>query len=119
MLHVLLQFPPIVYVVPTSSPQQLMVANVTSNTTLLLWSPPPPEDHNGVITVFEVNITTVLTGETIQLFTNQTQLEVDFLKPHTDYSVVIAAHTQVGSGPFSTTLLFRTAEDGKLIGGNN
>ncbi len=58
-------------------------------------------------------------GEVVQLVTTTTEVELDFLKPHTSYSVVVAAGTRVGWGPFSSVLLFQTKESGELLPSNS
>ncbi len=77
----------------------------------MLWSPPPFEDQNGVITSYTINVSMVLTGEVLQLVTNTTELGLDYLEPHSKYSVVVAAETRIGQGPFSSVLVFETKED--------
>lgn len=101
--------------VPASSPGQLSVKDITADSSVVSWSPLPLEDQNGVITGYIVNVSTVPAGEVVQLLTSATELHLDFLMPHTAYSVVVAAETSVGHGPFSTVLLFQTNEDGKLL----
>ncbi len=102
------------YAAPTGSPKLLSFSNITSTGLLLSWLPPPDEDQNGIIIAYAVNITTVPTGEVVQLFSNITEFQLKLLRPYTDYRAVIAAYTSVGRGPYSTELQFRTAEDGKL-----
>ncbi len=101
------------HIVPTSSVELLMVINITSSAALLSWLPPSVGDQNGIIVNFGVNVTTVPTGETVQHFTGNTELQLESLRPHTDYRVVTAAYTEVGKGPYSTILPFQTLEDGK------
>ena len=47
-----------------------------------------------------------------QLISESTVLEIDTLAPFTTYSILIAASTSVGLGPFSTVLTVQTPEDG-------
>ena len=44
--------------------------------------------------------------------TNETEVTVDGLFPHTNYIFKVAAGNSIGVGPFSATLLTHTAEDG-------
>ena len=50
------------------------------------------------------------TGETFQSFTSTGSAEVDGLRPFTTYFIAVAAQTNAGVGPFSTTLQADTAE---------
>ena len=86
---------------------------LTSDSAIVEWEPPPLQHHNGIIVGYVVNVTLVDTGEVFQLDANAVELTLDSLQSHTSYTIVIAAQTVVGIGPFSTALLFRTEEDGK------
>ena len=47
-----------------------------------------------------------------QLVSESPILEIETLTPFTTYSILIAASTIVGLGPFSTVLTIHTPEDG-------
>ena len=100
-------------VVPSASPTVISVVDITSNTAAMMWEPPLPEYQNGAIIGYLINVTLMETEQVYQLYTNDTDLTFDFLQPHDVYTVVIAAETTAGLGPFSTSLLFETKENGK------
>ena len=99
--------------VPNGSPQNITATEISSRSATLTWSPPLLEDQNGNITAYFINATVVGSGEMFQLVSQSTILEIDTLIPYTTYSILIAASTSVGSGPFSTVLTIQTPEDGK------
>ena len=81
----------------------------------LTWSPPSYEVQNGVIIKYVVNVTVEEIGESFQLISNTTSLEVISLRPHRTYLCIIAAATSVGLGPFSRSITVKTPEDGKCF----
>ena len=98
---------------PSSPPLDFTATPTTSRSVYLTWSPPLPEDQNGDITGYIINVTVVETGERFQLFSETNSLTLHSLRPYTTYICVIAAVTSAGVGPFSTTFVVRTPEDGK------
>ncbi len=100
--------------VPGEYPSNFSVDVTSSTSAYLSWMPPPDESHNGDIVLYVVNVTVQETGERFQLTSETTYLEVTNLRPYRTYVCVIAAATSVGLGPFSTTFMVQTPEDGKL-----
>ena len=92
-----------------------MVGNITSTTVYLLWQPPLSEDQNGVITGYTLNVTSLETGETEELFTESTAYMLGPVNPHTLYAAAVAAQTNAGRGPFSAVISVQTLEDGILF----
>ncbi len=82
---------------------------------LLSWDPPQPEDKNGRIVRYAIDVTRKNTGQNFQLFTTQTSFNIENLVPYTVYTFMIAASTNAGSGPFSTTYTVTTIEDSRFI----
>ena len=76
------------------------------------WQPPLTEDQNGVITGYILNITSLVMGETKELFTESTAYTLDPASPYTLYSAAVAAQTDAGRGPFSVSISVQTLEDG-------
>ena len=100
---------------PSSSPGNFVAMPTDPRSVVLTWDPPPPEDRNGPIVGYVINVTVIATGEMFQLTSSTNTLSVASLKPFTRYVCIIAARTQVGLGPFSTTVTVMTPEDGKTL----
>ncbi len=66
-----------------------------------------------MIIQYTINVTVQETGEHFQLTSETTYLEVTNLRPYRTYVCVIAAATSVGLGPFSSTVVVQTPEDGE------
>ena len=76
------------------------------------WYPPRSENRNGIIRQYLVNITTIISGDTLQLITVDTNATVRSLHPFYSYSITVAAET-ILLGPFTTPVIVETPEDGK------
>ena len=116
------------YTVPSDIPGNISVAVNSSHSILLSWERPPPEEENGVLLVYHVIIIetqiyylddgTVTTpmqaylNTTYNVSEERTQF-IDELHPDYDYTVRIAAATEIGIGPFSDAITVRTYMDGK------
>ena len=98
--------------VPSSSPVALVVNNVTSTSAVLSWRPPPLEDQNGILTHFLANVTSVVTGESEHFVLQTYSTTIENLHPFYTYACIVSAATEVGRGPFSTIVEFRTEEAG-------
>jgi len=86
--------------VPSGPPQALTATPSDAWTLILTWSPPAEEDRNGVIRGYRVNITEVTTGQAQMFETEELQLTVQSLHPHSSYYCGVAARTAIGLGPF-------------------
>ena len=74
-----------------------------------------PTDENGMITHFDVEYSSILTGPAItSVPANELYVELSGLEEYTEYSVGVAAATSVGTGPFSSAQTVTTLEDGML-----
>ena len=74
-----------------------------------------PTDENGIITHFDVEYSSILTGTAIaNVPANELYVELSGLEEYTEYSVRVAAATSVGTGPFSSAQTVTTLEDGVL-----
>ena len=95
-------------------PQNFEAIPESSTSMTMTWTPPAIENQNGVITGYVINITVPNTQETFQLLVagNTLYIHVDTLVPFTTYVCIIAEHTSVGLGPYSTALIVTTHEDG-------
>ena len=99
---------------PSSPPTEVQVTYVGKREATFKWQPPVFEDQNGVIAYyqliasqsqFEIPDTTVDANTTSRTLTN--------LEEHVEYTVVVAAATCIGVGPFSSAVNFTTQQDGK------
>ena len=98
---------------PTAAPLSLGADSESPTSLSLQWLPPPEDDHNGIIIAYSVNITHVSTGDSVE-FTDiqEPYLTIESLRPYTQYSCSVAAHTVIGMGPYSIPILALTDEDG-------
>ena len=103
------------FTAPSSSPGNFVAMPTDPRSVVLTWDPPPPEDRNGPIVGYVINVTVTATGEMFQLTSSTNTLSVTSLDPFTRYVCIIAARTSVGLGPFSTTIMVMTPEDGKSL----
>jgi len=65
-----------------------------------------------LITGYVLNVTSLKTGTTQQIFTQSTAFTLESLSPHTVYTTAVAAGTSAGRGPFSAKVSVQTLEDG-------
>ena len=79
-----------------------------------MWVPPPEYNQNGLIDRYEIEISDEDNIVT-QYSTNGTTLMLGVIElhPYHTYSCRMAAATRAGSGPFTSTILIQTLEDGK------
>ena len=92
-----------------------MVVNVTSTAIYFSWQLPLSEDQNGVITGYTLNVTSLETGESKQIFTKSTVYALYSVSPYTLYTAAIAAQTNAGIGPFSAVTPVLTLEAGTFL----
>ena len=116
--------------VPTLEPENVTVSKITFQSFVLSWDPPLLLQQNGILIHYQVTIMetqihytdngTEITGmqtysnRTYNVSEGRTQL-IDMLHPDYNYTVRIAAATEVGIGPFSDAITVRTDMDGKLL----
>ena len=100
--------------VPSGAPLNFSAVEIFSRSFNLVWELPAPSERNGIITGYNVSVTSLNSlFENPQLFfTTSLSVTVDRLDPHTDYVCIFAANTVIGTGPFSLELNVRTAQDG-------
>lgn len=74
-------------------------------------------DQNGIITRYEVQYTQILNdvNTTTNMSVNSTVLFLDLngLEPYAEFLIQVRAHTAVGAGPFSDSLLLVEERGGK------
>ena len=109
-------FTPIILCSAPDAPPSLSGEALTSTSISLTWSPLPEDNQNGIIERYQIEISdedSIVTHYS----TNGTTmtLTVTELHPYHTYSCRIAAVTRAGNGPFTSTILLQTLEDGKSV----
>ena len=115
--------------VPSGAPINVLVTVVSSRSVQLSWDPPVTGEQNGLLLRYHVIImeTQILYldngtvdspmgdnfNRTYNVSEGRMQL-VDMLHPSYNYTVMIAATTESGIGPFSEPITVMTLEDGEL-----
>ena len=92
---------------------------VSSTEIEVSWEEVPAINENGVITVYEILYTPLMTFEG-QISANTTtisQLNITLtgLQEYVEYNISVRAYTSVGPGPYSDGVVNRTLEDGKVL----
>ena len=95
------------------------MATVVSSTEIMVtWDIVPEIDQNGVITMYEVLYVPLETFDGMigidMMLVESTSFLIRDLQEYVDYNVSVRAYTSVGAGPYSTGMIVRTLEDGKL-----
>ena len=99
--------------VPSGSPHNILVPSVTSTSVRVVWESPLIQERNGKIVGYTLEVTRIGTGSVYQLTSDEASLNITGLAPFTKYSIVIAARTAIGTGPFSVVITVCTEEDGE------
>lgn len=103
------------FTAPSGPPRNVRVSVLSAHSVNLTWSPPHLEDCSGFISGYRVRVTLSDLGSSIQLTSNAGYLVVNDLLPHRTYNFVVAAHTAVGDGPFSSPVTILTDPSGMWI----
>ena len=99
---------------PSSPPSEVQITYVGKREATLTWQPPMFEDQNGVIVYYELVVSqSQFEISDIIVNANTTSHTVTNLEEHVQYTVVVAAATRIGVGPFSSAVNFTTQQDGK------
>ena len=80
----------------------------------LTWEPPPHDKQNGIIIEYVIRVSILENNETINLYSTNTYLVVNTLRPYRTYVCVIAARTAIGTGPFGNQFILESPQDGNL-----
>ena len=98
--------------VPSAPPQSAVgVANSPTQVTLS-WSPPPHIDINGDLQYYAVRVTEVETGRQWTFYAVDAFITIGGLHPYFNYRCQVAAHTVIGSGPFTSQFYVQTQGTG-------
>ena len=80
----------------------------------IAWQPPTFEDQNGGIVYYQLIVSqSQFQIPDITVNANTTSHTLTNLEEHVEYTVVVAAATRIGVGPFSSAVNFTTLQDGK------
>ena len=96
---------------PTAAPTNVAVS-FSDTQVALKWQDPPSADQNGVLTKFDIRISSV-NNTYEQVFSTQGATytyTITGLHPYTNYSIQVRANTQPGYGPYSTPLSVTTKQ---------
>ena len=77
------------------------------------WDTVSTEHQNGPILRYIVMVTVIQTQLSFTISSTSMDVLIPDLHPSYDYSIEVAAVT-TGTGPYSTALMVRTSDDGKL-----
>ena len=94
------------------------VSAASTTSVYVQWNLLPLIKQNGIIVNYSITLVpTAITANqpTVVVSTQNLNITIDNLVPHTNYSVTVVAFTRVGSGPPSIAVVVETPEDGKLI----
>ena len=95
--------------------------NTSSTSIQVSWVAPNAADQNGAVTVYTVYYQAVganvhdgtLKQQAVVAPLNETVLTG--LEEYVEYNISVSASTSVGEGPFSASIVVRTAEAGKSV----
>ena len=106
--------------VPSSPPRDVMVESHNPASLMVSWRLPRSRDRNGPITGYLINYLRVGSSNMISMSvtgepSRTTIITISGLLAYVNYSVIVAAMTVNGTGPFSDPpVVGRSGEDGEL-----
>ena len=101
-------------VAPTAAPENVTVVDDSPSSVDLTWDAPPYEMQNGRIRHYNVEITTVETGDVLEVTSNYSNITVNGLLPFYNYTCTVSAET-VADGPSSDEISFILPEGRKPL----
>jgi hypothetical protein len=93
---------------PSAAPLAVQAFPNSSYNITILWTPPPKIDRNGVIIYYEIQLTETENGTEFEWTSPELTTTRSSLHPHFHYEFRVAAHTSVGTGPFSAVEIVQT-----------
>ena len=82
----------------------------------MLWHPPPFQYQNGPILYYNLIVSDLVFGlDDIDIIVTSLSYTVNGLEEYNNYSLIIAAATVVGTGPYSNPVIFTTQQDSKSV----
>ncbi|EDV23000.1 uncharacterized protein TRIADDRAFT_57814 [Trichoplax adhaerens] len=100
--------------VPSAAPQEVKVSTTNSTSLNVVWRSPPDGNKNGIITEYLIQYKSVseVSYKNVSVEGNIFSVDLVSLQIFTNYTITVAARTQVGLGPNSPSITRRTDEDG-------
>ena len=102
--------------VPSSPPRDVMVESHNPASLMVSWRPPGRRGRNGPITGYVIQYTRVGSSDmmSVNVTSGATHI-ISGLVAYVNYSVIVAAMTVNGTGPFNDPpVVGRSGEDGEL-----
>lgn len=92
------------------------ISSITSTSVHIKWIIPKCVDRGSDILSYSCTLSEINTANKIKLEKqfNFRLIQIGRLKPFTNYSTVVTITNDIGSGPSSSPIAFRTLEDGKI-----
>ena len=105
------------YTGPSSPPQNVLVTSVNSTSLMVSWQPPPVViNRSGQIRGYVIHYAKVGSVETREVnVTSGTTHTISGLDASVDYSVIVAAMDNNGTGHFSDPVIGRLGDKGELM----
>ncbi len=101
---------------PYGSPLSVVTRVDGTTSANVSWAPPDPNLQNGIITYYTVVLTDLMFSMPDRVYnTTFTYYVFTGLEEYARYAFQVAAATQGGLGPLSTSIRFTTFEDGKYL----
>ena len=103
--------------VPSSPPRDVMVESHNPASLNVSWIPPVRRNRNGPITGYVIQYTVVGSSDIMSMDVNGDTrvIIIPELVAYVNYSVIMAAMTVNGTGPFNNSpVIGRSGEDGEL-----
>ena len=103
----------IIFLAPSGSPTNISVVSLNSSILYITWDPPFVFLQNGIIRKYSVRVQSHY-SDMLDVYnvSNATELIVPYLKPYSNYTVSVAAHT-IETGPYTVPIIIRLPEAGK------
>jgi len=88
----------------------------SSKTLSLNWDAIPRGTENGILKGYRIALFDTLRSITLERYAppDASQIEIQDLRPYTEYQIQIIAYNDAGSGNASITVDIRTDQDGKI-----
>ena len=101
--------------VPSSPPQNVMVTSVNPASLMVSWQLPLEIGRNGPITGYVIRYNRVGSDDIMHVdVVNRNIYTISGLVAYVDYSVIVAAMTVNGTGPFNSPVVGRSGDESEL-----
>ena len=106
---------------PSAAPRNVQGHNTSSTSIQVSWEAPSAADQNGALTEYTVYYQAIGgnfndgTPKQKAVVAPWSQVFLTGLEEYVEYNISVSASTSVGEGPFSVSIIVRTAEAGKTL----